>query len=60
MAEKKKQKGASPDKKKKKKAPKVHHPIDISTVPAVALRIGKDVDYDTEQARLQIELVRCV
>ena len=58
MAEKKKQKGASPDKKKKKKAPKVHHPIDISTVPAVALRIGKDVDYDTEQARLQIELVK--
>jgi polyphosphate kinase 2 len=56
MAEKKKKKDAAS--KKKKSAPAHHHPIDISTVPAVALRLGKDVDYDKEHARLQIELVK--
>jgi polyphosphate kinase 2 len=34
-----------------------HHPIDIATVPGV-LRLGKDVDYDKEHARLQVELVK--
>jgi polyphosphate kinase 2 len=49
-------------KKKKKKLPgltgnKAHHPIEIPS-PSVPLRLGKDVDYDVEHARLQIELVK--
>ncbi len=54
------------DKKKKKKlgllngkAPNGHHHegTDIASLPGV-LRLGKDVDYEKEEARLQIELVK--
>jgi polyphosphate kinase 2 len=34
-----------------------HHPIDITTMPGV-LRLGKDVNYDKEHDRLQVELVK--
>jgi polyphosphate kinase 2 len=53
------------EKKKKKKlallngkAPNGHHDgTAIESIPGV-LRLGKDVDYDKEEARLQIELVK--
>jgi polyphosphate kinase 2 len=57
----------SDKKKKKKKAAAstgskpngaLHHPIDIASVPAATLRLGKDCDYECEEARLQIELVK--
>jgi polyphosphate kinase len=35
-----------------------HHGIDIPSAPAGPLRLGKDCDYDKEEARLQIELVK--
>jgi polyphosphate kinase len=53
-------------KKKKKKAllnghaspnGALHHPVDITTMPGV-LRLGKDINYDKEHARLQVELVK--
>jgi polyphosphate kinase 2 len=54
------------DKKKKKKIAGsngskpngVHHPLDIATLPAIALRLGRDCDYDREEGRLQVELVK--
>ena len=55
------------DKKKKKKgvgskASKAngahHHPVDIVSVSGVTLQLGKDCDYEKEEARLQIELVK--
>jgi polyphosphate kinase len=55
------------DKKKKKKKSEgsngfkpngAHHPTDIDSLPAATLRLGKDCDYDSEEARLQIELVK--
>jgi polyphosphate kinase 2 len=55
MAGKKKQKGGSA---KGKKDNRKQHPIDIATVPAATLHLGKDCDYDGELARLQIELVK--
>jgi polyphosphate kinase 2 len=60
---------ADKDKKKKKKKGQegssakkangaIHHPVDIATLPNVPLRLGKDCDYETEAARLQVELVK--
>jgi polyphosphate kinase len=54
------------DKKKKKKSAATngskpngkHHPVDISSLPAATLQLGKDCDYECEEARLQIELVK--
>ena len=34
------------------------HPLDIASVKGVPLRLGKDCDYEKEEARLQIELVK--
>ena len=56
MAGKKKQKGGSAKGKKDKS--QQHHPIDIADVPAATLHLGRDCDYDSELARLQIELVK--
>ena len=55
MAGKKKQKGGSAKGNKDKGR---QQPIDIATVPAATLHLGKDCDYDSELARLQIELVK--
>ena len=35
-----------------------HHPLDIALIKGVPLRLGKDCDYEKEEARLQIELVK--
>jgi polyphosphate kinase 2 len=53
-------------KKKKKKsavtngsaANGVHHPVDISSQAPAKLHLGTDCDYASEEARLQIELVK--
>jgi polyphosphate kinase len=56
MAEKKKKKGTV---EKKKKAPSAaQHVNGHDIAPAGPLRLGKDIDYETEMARLQIELVK--
>jgi polyphosphate kinase len=55
MAEKKKKKH---DAAKGKAAVAKRQPIDISTLPAIPFRLGKDCSYEQEHARLQIELVK--
>jgi len=55
MAGKKKQKDGSTKGKKNKGH---HHPIDIASVPAATLCLGKDCSYVNELGRLQVELVK--
>jgi polyphosphate kinase 2 len=55
MADKKKKKDAGS---KGKKASSASHVNGHDTAPAGPLRLGKDIDYDTEMARLQVELVK--
>jgi polyphosphate kinase len=58
MADKKKKKKKGADAAGSKPNGALHHPVDIASVPAATLRLGKDCDYDCEEARLQIELVK--
>jgi polyphosphate kinase 2 len=57
MADKKKKKKHAESKGKKANGAS-HHPVDIATLPGVPLHLGKDCDYDSEMALLQIELVK--
>jgi hypothetical protein len=55
---KKKKKGESSDGKKANGANGAYHNLEIGSLPPSPLRLGKDCDYDSEMALLQVELVK--